>query len=280
MLNKINIIAFQTIVNKEINRFMRIWSQTLLPSAITQTLYFVIFGGIIGSQIRSIPLINEFGVTVKEVPYMQFVVPGLVMMAVLTNAFSNTVSSFFGSKFQKNIEELLVSPTSNWVIVWGYTVGGAIRGVLVGMIIFAIAFLFNAVPVVSNYFIIALFVALTSIVFSLAGLTNGIFAKKFDDVSIFPTFVLTPLTYLGGVFYSIKSLPITQFSLLNTNFFINWQEISKLNPIVYMVDGFRYGFFGVGEMNVFFSLGMLIIFIIGFSSLNMYFLNKGTGMRS
>jgi ABC-2 type transport system permease protein len=268
MLNKINIIAFFTIINKEINRFMRIWSQTLLPAAITQTLYFVIFGGIIGSQIKNIPLINEFGQTIKEVPYMQFVVPGLVMMAVLTNAFSNTVSSFFGSKFQKNIEELLVSPTSNWVIVWGYTMGGAIRGVLVGVIIFAVAFLFNAVPVVSNYFIIALFVILTAIVFSLAGLTNGIFAKKFDDVSIFPTFVLTPLTYLGGVFYSIKSLPEI------------WQNVSKLNPIVYMVDGFRYGFFGVGEMNVFMSFGMLVVMIIVLAGLNMYFLHKGTGMRS
>jgi ABC-2 type transport system permease protein len=280
MLNQINLIAFRTIVNKEINRFMRIWSQTLLPSAITQTLYFVIFGGIIGSQIRNIPLINEFGQVVKTVPYMQFVVPGLVMMAVLTNAFANTVSSFFGSKFQKNIEELLVSPTSNWVIVWGYTIGGAIRGVLVGIIIFAVAFLFNAVPEVSNYWIISLFVTLTAIVFSLAGLTNGIFAKKFDDVSIFPTFVLTPLTYLGGVFYSIKSLPITQFSIANIPLSINWQEISKLNPIVYMVDGFRYGFFGTGEMNIYFSLGMLIVFIATLSSLNLYFLNKGNGMRS
>jgi ABC-2 type transport system permease protein len=280
MLNQINLIAFRTIVNKEISRFMRIWSQTLLPSAITQTLYFVIFGGIIGSQIRNIPLINEFGVAVKTVPYMQFVVPGLVMMAVLTNAFANTVSSFFGSKFQRNIEELLVSPTSNWVIVWGYTIGGAIRGILVGIIIFAVAFLFNAVPVVSNYFIIFLFVALTAIVFSLAGLTNGIFAKKFDDVSIFPTFVLTPLTYLGGVFYSIKSLPITQFNIGSFPATINWQEISKLNPIVYMVDGFRYGFFGTGEMNIYFSLGMLIVFIIFLSNLNLYFLNKGNGMRS
>jgi ABC-2 type transport system permease protein len=199
---------------------------------------------------------------------------------VLTNAFSNTVSSFFGSKFQKNIEELLVSPTSNWVIVWGYTIGGAIRGVLVGAIIFAIAFIFNAVPVVSNYFIILLFVVLTAIFFALAGLTNGIFAKKFDDVSIFPTFVLTPLTYLGGVFYSIKSLPISQFNIGSIPLTINWQEISKLNPIVYMIDGFRYGFFGVGEMNVYFSLGMLLTFIVFFGWLNMYFLTKGTGMRS
>ncbi len=280
MFNQINLIALQTIVNKEINRFMRIWSQTLLPSAITQTLYFVIFGSIIGSQIRDIALINEFGQIIKTVPYIQFVVPGLVMMAVLTNAFTNTVSSFFGSKFQKNIEELLVSPASNWVIVWGYTIGGALRGVLVGAIIFGVAFLFNAVPVVSNYFVILLFVILTAIMFSLAGLTNGIFAKKFDDVSIFPIFVLTPLTYLGGVFYSIKSLPITKFSLLNFDFVINWQEISKLNPIVYMVDGFRYGFFGAGEMNVYFSLGMLLIFITFFGWLNIYFLKKGVGMRS
>ena len=208
--NQANLVAFQTIVNKEVNRFLRIWSQTLLPSAITQSLYFLIFGGIIGSQINKIPIIDSSG-AVMQVPYMQFVVPGLVMMAVLTNAFSNTVSSFFGSKFQKNIEEMLVSPMPNSIIIAGYVIGGALRGILVGLIVFLVAFIFGAVPAVHNYGIIALFVIMTSLVFSLAGMTNGIFAKKFDDVSIVPVFVLTPLTYLGGVFYSIQSLPASSF---------------------------------------------------------------------
>ena len=248
--NQANLVAFQTIVNKEVNRFLRIWSQTLLPSAITQSLYFLIFGGIIGSQINKIPIIDSSG-AVMQVPYMQFVVPGLVMMAVLTNAFSNTVSSFFGSKFQKNIEEMLVSPMPNSIIIAGYVIGGALRGILVGLIVFLVAFIFGAVPAVHNYGIIALFVIMTSLVFSLAGMTNGIFAKKFDDVSIVPVFVLTPLTYLGGVFYSIQSLPPV------------WQTVSKFNPIVYMVDGFRYGFFGVSEVNIGISLGILTVFMVG-----------------
>jgi ABC-2 type transport system permease protein len=266
-MSNTNLIAFQTIVSKEVNRFMRIWSQTLLPSAVTQSLYFLIFGGIIGSQIKNIPIIDSSG-AILQVPYMQFVVPGLVMMAVLTNAFSNTVSSFFGSKFQRNIEEMLVAPVPNWVIISGYVVGGALRGILVGLIVFLVAFLFSAIPQISSYPIIILFVSLTSIVFSLAGLTNGIFAKKFDDVSIVPTFILTPLTYLGGVFYSLKSLP--EF----------WQNVSKLNPIVYMVDGFRYGFFGVSEVNIGVSFGILIGFLIALVVLNNYLLDKGIGMRS
>ena len=265
--NQANLVAFQTIVNKEVNRFLRIWSQTLLPSAITQSLYFLIFGGIIGSQINKIPIIDSSG-AVMQVPYMQFVVPGLVMMAVLTNAFSNTVSSFFGSKFQKNIEEMLVSPMPNSIIIAGYVIGGALRGILVGLIVFLVAFIFGAVPAVHNYGIIALFVIMTSLVFSLAGMTNGIFAKKFDDVSIVPVFVLTPLTYLGGVFYSIQSLPPV------------WQTVSKFNPIVYMVDGFRYGFFGVSEVNIGISFGILTVFMAGLIALNYNLLNRGIGMRS
>ena len=265
--NQANFVAFQTIVNKEVNRFLRIWSQTLLPSAITQSLYFLIFGGIIGSQINKIPIIDSSG-AVMQVPYMQFVVPGLVMMAVLTNAFSNTVSSFFGSKFQKNIEEMLVSPMPNSIIIAGYVIGGALRGILVGLIVFLVAFIFGAVPAVHNYGIITLFVVMTSLVFSLAGMTNGIFAKKFDDVSIVPVFVLTPLTYLGGVFYSIQSLPPV------------WQTVSKFNPIVYMVDGFRYGFFGVSEVNIGISFGILTVFMVGLTTLNYNLLNRGIGMRS
>jgi ABC-2 type transport system permease protein len=262
-----NLVSFKTIVNKEIGRFLRIWTQTLLPSAITQSLYFLIFGGIIGSQIRNIPITDSSG-AILQVPYMQFVVPGLVMMAVLTNAFSNSVSSFFGAKFQKSIEELLVSPTPNWIIIAGFVIGGALRGILVGLIVFLVAFIFNAVPQVHNYGIIALFVTMTSTVFSLAGFTNAIYAKKFDDTAIIPTFILTPLTYLGGVFYSIKSLP---------DF---WQMVSRFNPIVYMVDGFRFGFFGVSEVNVWFSFGLLSILMVGLYLLNLTLLNKGVGMRS
>jgi ABC-2 type transport system permease protein len=266
-MNNTNLVAFNTIVNKEVARFLRIWTQTLLPPVVTQTLYFLIFGGIIGSQINKIPIVDSSG-SVLQVQYMQFVVPGLVMMAVLTSAFSNTVSSFFGAKFQRNIEEVLVAPVPNWVIIWGYVVGGALRGILVGIIVFVIAALFGAVTTVSSYPIIAMFVVLTSVAFSLAGLTNAVFAKKFDDVAIVPTFVLTPLTYLGGVFYSLKSLP--EF----------WQNVSKLNPIVYMVDGFRYGFFGVSEVNVWISAGILFTFLIALVLINNYLLNKGVGMRT
>jgi ABC-2 type transport system permease protein len=236
---------------------LRIWSQTLLPPVINQSLYFIIFGGFIGSQVRSI----------NGIPYMAFIVPGLIMMAVITSSFSNVVSSFFGSKFQKNIEEMLVSPTPNWVIVAGYAMGGVARGILVGVIIFAIS-IFFVHPVIYNGFIVALFVFLTAVVFSLGGLINGIFATKFDDVSIFPTFVLTPLTYFGGVFYSIKDLPSF------------WQLLTKFNPILYMVDGFRYGFFGFSDVDVGFSIMMLLIFTLVLVAAALYLLKKGTGLKS
>jgi ABC-2 type transport system permease protein len=257
MNTSVNTISLLTIVKKEVRRFLRIWTQTLLPSAVTQTLYFLIFGGFIGSQIANI----------NGVPYMQFIVPGLVMMAVITNAYSNSVSSFFGAKFQRNIEELLVSPTPNWVIILGFTIGGALRGVMVGIIVFLVSFLFTQTPIFS-FPIILLFITLTSIAFALAGLTNGLYAKTFDDVSIVPTFVLTPLTYLGGVFYSISRLPEP------------WITISKFNPIVYMVDGFRYGFFGKSEISVVYSGGLLVVLVAVLFGVNLYLLNKGTGMRS
>ncbi len=250
-------IAFYTILRKEIVRFMRIWSQTLLPPVINQSLYFIIFGAYIGSQVKSI----------NGIPYMAFIVPGLVMMAVITSSFTNVVSSFFGSKFQKNIEELLVSPTPNYVIIAGYIMGGVARGILVGAIVFAISALFTH-PVIYNGWIVALFVFLTAVVFSLGGLINGIFATKFDDVSIFPTFVLTPLTYFGGVFYSINDLPPL------------WQTLTKFNPILYMVDGFRYGFFGVSDINVSFSIVMLAAFTFILAFAAVYLLQKGTGLKS
>ena len=252
-----NYIALSTIVRKEVVRFMRIWSQTLLPSVITQTLYFVIFGKFIGSRVGD----------VGGVSYMSFIIPGLVMMAVINNAFANVVSSFFGSKFQRSIEEILVSPTPSWVIIAGYVGGGTLRGVLCGILVFLVSIFFEH-PMVHSFWLVIVFVVLTSMVFSLGGLANGIFAKRFDDVAIFPTFVLTPLTYLGGVFYSIHSLP--EF----------WQKVSYLNPILYMINGFRFGFYGISDVNVFLSLGILLLTAVGLTVINLRFLDKGTGLRA
>ena len=251
-------IAYQTIARKEMTRIFRIWSQTLLPPVITQSLYFLIFGGFVGSRIS-----GDF----NGQKYIEFIVPGLVMMAVITSSFSNVVGSFFGSKFQKNIEELLVSPTPNWIIIAGFITGGIVRGLLVGFIVFLVGFLFTGVTI-ANHLIMLLFVFLTAVVFSLGGLINAIFATKFDDISIFPTFVLTPLTYLGGVFYSIKQLPEV------------WQIISKLNPIVYMIDGFRYGFSGRSDLNIWVSFGMLMVFTVSFWAICWYLLKKGIGLKS
>ena len=207
-----------TIVRKEIIRINRIWPQTVLPSAIMMTLYFVIFGAFIGSQIRNI---NGFS-------YMAFIVPGIIMMSVITNAYMNVTSSFFSSKFVRSVEELMVSPTPNWVILVGYVLGGMYRGLLNGIVVMIVSLFFTKLSIFSIWMVL-LYILLTSIVFSLGGFVNSIYAKKFDDISIIPTFVLTPLTYLGGVFYPLSVLPPI------------WQKISLLNPIVYMIDGFRYG---------------------------------------
>ena len=250
-------IALITIIRKEVTRFLRIWTQTLLPPVVTQALYFVIFGKFVGSKIGDI----------HGISYMGFIVPGLVMMSVINNSFANVVSSFFGSKFQRNIEELLVSPAPNWVILGGYAAGGILRGILVGIIVFTVS-VFFVHPQIYNLGIIVVFVILTSVVFSLAGFLNGVFAKKFDDVSIFPTFGLTPLTYLGGVFYSIHHLPPV------------WQKLSHLNPILYMVNGFRYGFYGISDVNVLLSFFILLILGIALTTANLYLLHKGTGMKS
>jgi len=215
MNSKEKYIAFRTIVDKEITRILRIWVQTLLPSAITMTLYFIIFGQFIGSQVRDI---NGFS-------YMEFIVPGIVMMAVITNSFTNVVSTFFSAKMFKSVEEILVSPTPNWVIITGYISGGVFRGLLVGIIVLLISLFFTSLQI-HSFIIIIVFILLTSIAFSLGGLLNAIFAKRFDQISIVPTFVLTPLTYLGGVFYSISILP--PFC----------QGVSLLNPILYMVNDF------------------------------------------
>ncbi len=254
---KENLIAFKSIARKEMIRIFRIWVQTLVPPVITISLYFIIFGSFIGSQLGDM---NGFS-------YMAYISPGLIMMSIITNSYSNTVSSFFSAKFQRNIEELLVSPTPSWVVILGYVSGGMTRGLSVGLLVSCVSLFFIRHPLY-NVFYAVLFAFLTSFVFSLAGMINGVFAKKFDDISIIPTFVITPLTYLGGVFYSIALLP---------DF---WQALSKANPIVYMINGFRYGFLGVSDINVYGGLGMLVLFSVILFSVNLYLFNKGTGIRT
>ncbi len=246
-----------TIVRKEVSRFLRIWPQTLLPSVVTTTLYYVVFGKFIGSQIRP----------VGEYSYMQFIVPGLVMMAVIMNSFGNVVSSFFGAKFQKQIEELLVSPITPFIVVAGYVTGGMARGILTGILVLGVSLFFTNLTVHSFGFMIA-FIVLTALLFSLAGLLNAIYAKKFDGTTIVPTFVLTPLTYLGGVFYSVRMLPPL------------WQHISAWNPILYMVNGFRYGFLGVSDVSVSTSFTILVVLSIALFLTTMHLFRIGRGLRT
>ncbi len=250
-------IAFCTILVKEIRRFTRIWVQTLLPPAITMGLYFVIFGKLIGSRI------GEMG----GFSYMEFVVPGLIMMSVLTNAYSNVVSSFYSNKFQRSIEEQLIAPIPNWVILAGYVAGGVARGLCVGVIVTFLSLFFTRLQVQHPLLMIAI-VLLTAILFSLAGLINAVYAKSFDDISIIPTFVLTPLTYLGGVFYSINLLPPF------------WQALSQANPILYMVNAFRYGVLGISDVNIGFAFGMILFFIVIAGGYAMHLLRSGRGLRS
>lgn len=250
-------IAFQSILNKETNRFMRIWVQTLVPPAITMTLYFIIFGSLIGSRI------GDMG----GFSYMEFIVPGLIMMSVITNSYSNVASSFFSAKFQRNVEELLVAPVPNYIIVLGYVGGGVARGVLVGLIVTLLSLFFVDIRIHHLAVIIAT-VVLSSTLFSLGGLINAVYAKTFDDISIVPTFVLTPLTYLGGVFYSLTLLP---------GF---WQQVAAANPIVYMVNAFRYGFLGVSDVSITVAFTVMLGFIVVLFSIAMHLINKGTGLRS
>lgn len=254
---KAHFTSLFSIARKELIRIFRIWLQTLVPPVITITLYFVIFGNFIGSQLEAI----------NGHSYMAFIAPGLIMMSIITNSYSNTVSSFFSSKFQRNIEELLVSPTPNWVIILGYVFGGMSRGLSVGLLVSIVSLVFVQAPM-HSFFFVAVFALLTSFVFSLAGMINAIFAKKFDDISVFPTFVITPLTYLGGVFYSISLLP--EF----------WQIVSRINPIIYMVNGFRYGFLGFSDINAWTGIFMLLIFAVLLFGANLYLLHRGTGIRT
>jgi ABC-2 type transport system permease protein len=249
-------IAFLTIVDKEIRRFVRIWQQTLLPPAITVALYFVIFGTLIGPRIGQM----------SGFSYMDFVVPGLIMMAVITNSYGNVVSSFFGNKFAGAIEELLVSPVPNYIILLGFVVGGIVRGVMVGAIVTVLALFFTHLQV-QHVVITVGMVLMTAALFSLAGFINAVFAQSFDDISIIPTFVLTPLTYLGGVFYSVDLLPAF------------WQGVSHANPILHMVNAFRYGLLGISDVHVGAAFAMVALLIVGLSAYSLYLLEKGKRLR-
>ena len=250
-------IAFQTILYKEIRRITRIWVQTVVPPAITTSLYFVIFGNLIG------PRIGEM----SGHRYMDFIVPGLIMMSVISNSYANVVSSFYSSKFQRHVEEMLVSPMPSYVILLGYVGGGVARGLMVGVVVTVIALFFSDLRIHSMTVLVSI-VFLTSVVFSLGGFINAIFARSFDDVSIIPTFVLTPLTYLGGVFYSIQLLP--EF----------WQAVSMGNPILYMVNTFRFGFLGVTDISVPVAYGIVLCFVAGLYLLALGLLKRGVGVRN
>ena len=249
-------IAFKSILIKEISRFTRIWVQTLVPPAITMSLYFVIFGNLIGSRIGQM----------HGVSYMEFIIPGLIMMSVITNSYANVASSFYSAKFQRNIEEILVAPVPNYLIILGFVAGGVARGICVGAIVTAVSLFFVPLQVHDPLAVVVTLV-LTAILFSLGGLINAVFAKSFDDVSIIPTFVLTPLTYLGGVFYSIQLLPPF------------WQWLSHGNPIIYMVNAFRYGFLGLSDVPMSLALGIIIGFILVLYGIAHYLVTRGIGLR-
>ncbi len=251
------LISFYTILRKDVVRILRIWPQTFLPSVVTSVLYFLVFGKILGEQI------GEIG----GYDYIQFVVPGLVMLAVVTNSFANVATSFFQAKFfSRNIDEILVSPTPPWVLIGGYVSGGMVRGMSIGALVLLVSVFFAPLPL-TNPLIILLFLILSSLVFSLAGLVNGIYAKNFDGISIVPTFVLTPLVYLGGVFYSIEALPGW------------WQSITYVNPIFYLINGFRWGFMGVSDVPVALCVAVLLGLVAILVAINLYFIKTGLGLK-
>ena len=252
----LNLVAFNTIVRKEVVRIVRIWVQTIVPPAITMTLYFIIFGNLIGRRIG----------TMDGFDYMQYIAPGLIMMSVITNSYGNVVSSFFGAKFGRHLEEMLVSPMSYATIILGHVAGGVLRGLLVGMLVTAVALFFTRLEVQHPLITISI-VLLSSVVFALAGFINALFAKKFDDISIIPTFVLTPLTYLGGVFYSISLLP--EF----------WQTVSLANPILYMVNAFRYGILGTSDIGIVTAYALLVFFAVLLFTVCMILMKRGVGIR-
>ena len=251
------LIAFYTIVRKEIYRFIRIWPQTLLPPAVTTALYFLIFGKLIGDRVG----------TIHGVSYMDYIVPGIILMSIITHSYANVVSSFYSTKFQRNIEELIVAPVPNWIILAGYISGGILRGVLVGTVVAIISLFFAPLEIYHPPLAIAI-ALLTSVLFALAGFINALLAESFDDISIIPNFVLTPLSYLGGVFYTVEMLPTL------------WQHISLGNPILYMVNAFRYGIVGISDIDI--SLAFLITggFIVLLAFFAMLLLHRGIGIKS
>jgi ABC-2 type transport system permease protein len=253
-----NLVALNTLIRREIARIMRIWTQTLIPPAITMTLYFVIFGKLIGSRIG--PIEGGFS-------YMQYIVPGLVMMSIITNSYGNISSSFFGAKFSRAVEEMLVSPMPNWVILLGYVTGAVARGLVVGVLVLLIALFFTDLRVVHPLITFSS-VLLGATIFSLAGFVNAVYAKKFDDIALVPTFILTPLTYLGGVFYSVNMLAEP------------WQAISRANPILYMVNAFRFGVLGISDVHLGVAFAVMLGFVIGLSALALQLLKRGVGLRS
>ena len=251
------LIALRTLFSKEILRFARIWIQTILPSVITVALYFLIFGNLIGSQLND----------VKGYRYIDYIVPGMIMMSMITNSYANVVASFYSSKFQKHIEEMLVSPMPNYIIIWGFVSGGIARGLTIGIAVTFTATFFSELQF-QNIALLVLVTLLTCTLFSLAGFINAIFANSFDDISLIPTFVLTPLTYLGGIFYSIDMLPDL------------WRSVSFANPILYMVDTFRGSMLGVHDINIYISLSIILAFVITLYITAVTLLNKGIGIRS
>jgi len=250
-------IAFMTLVIKEVTRFLRIWQQTIVPPVITTSLYFVIFGNLIGPRIGDM----------QGFQYMDFIVPGLILMAVITNAYANVASSFYSAKFQRSIEEILVSPAPSWLMLAGYVGGGVARGICVGLAVTLVSLFFSDLSVY-NVFVLASVVVLTAVLFALAGFTNGMLAKSFDDVSIVPPFVLTPLTYLGGIFCSVELLP---------DF---WQAASHANPILYMINAFRYGFLGASDIGLGWSSLLIFAFIAVLTAINLALLARGHGIRT
>lgn len=250
-------IAFKTIVTKEILRFSRIWLQTIVPPVITTALYFVIFGQLIGSQLSNI----------SGYSYIDYIIPGIILMAVINNSYANVVASFYMSKFSHFIEEMLVSPMPNYLIVSGYVIGGVARGLAVGLVVALISTFFAELNV-HNYFILFSVIILTAILFSLGGFINAVYANSFDDISIIPTFVLIPLTYLGGIFYSIDMLP--EF----------WQNVSLVNPILYMINAMRYGMLGISDIDLVTAFSIIVLFVVVLFSYCLHLLNSGKGIRN
>ncbi|MDE1892817.1 MAG: ABC transporter permease [Xanthomonadaceae bacterium] len=258
MSTSTNLVALYTIARREIMRIVRIWTQTLIPPMVTMTLYYVIFGKLIGSRI---------GTIVGGFSYMQYLAPGLVMMSIINNSYANISSSFFGAKFSRAVEEMLVSPMPNWVILTGYVSGAVARGLVVGLLVLLIALFFTSLHVV-HPLISLLAVLLGATIFALAGFVNAVYAKKFDDIALVPTFILTPLTYLGGVFYSVNMLAEP------------WQAISRVNPILYMVNAFRFGVLGISDVGIGTAFAVMLAFVVGLSLVALHLLRRGIGLRS